>query len=174
MKRSRRPSPASVPLAMLLASLLAEPVSAQRAVPITNADERGRVPYNLTVEFSTSGCLFNCSNFALFSDTTMLFDAPAVPTGKRLIVEWVSASLPASSSANSISFQSSRIIANQRALWQYHGPYYGVSGTDLRGMSSGAFFSYGPGETPHIRVYLTAASGFLASISIGGYLIEEP
>ena len=100
-------------------------------------------------------------------------DAPAVPDGKRLVVTWVSASLPSSSSVNSIAFQSSRIIANQRAIWQFHGPFFqaGNSGS-LRGMSSGAFFTVEPLESPHIRLSLGNPNNVFGSISIGGYLID--
>lgn len=157
--------------AMLLVSMGA--FAATRAVPTKDVDEPGRDPYNVTVEFSETGCLLNCSRLEVFDEDIVLMDAPAVPDGKRLVVTWVSASLPSSSSVNSIAFQSSRIIANQRAIWQFHGPFFqaGNSGS-LRGMSSGAFFTVEPLESPHIRLSLGNPNNVFGSISIGGYLID--
>lgn len=143
-----------------------------------DVDARGRVPYNVNVEFTRSSCSFNCTNF--ITSTTapgvrvLLFDAPAVPAGKRLIIESVSAEVPSNNAVNSISFQSLPILSNQRAKWQYHGPFFNTvsGGTGLSGMSAVAFVTYEPGESPHIRVRVGDSSTFFASISIGGYLID--
>lgn len=96
-----------------------------------------------------------------------------MPAGKRLVVQWVSASLPAASSFNSISFQKTRVVANQGTLWEYHGPYFFITPAgDLPGMNSGAFFTVEPGESPHIRVKVSDLSNFVGSVTIGGYLID--
>ena len=142
-----------------------------RAAYTKNVNEPGREPYNITVEFSSLSCIFNCSNFAQFSGV-LLFNAPPVPAGKRLIVLSVSAQLPSNNAFNSISFQSQRVISNQRAKWQFHGPFYSNESGILWGMSSEAFFTYEPGETPMIRVGLGDSNNYFSSISIGGYLID--
>ena len=161
-------------LAVLALFAFAANEAAAQARPafVKNVDEPGRLPYNATVEFTRTSCSFSCSNFVTFGPV-LLFDAPSVPTGKRLVVQWVSADLPSDNSLNSISFQRSPIIANQQAIWQFHGPYYPTNTPPgIWGMNSGAFFTVEPGESPHLRVKLGAANNFVASISISGYLID--
>ena len=88
-------------------------------------------------------------------------------------MEWVSADLPSDNSFNSISFQESPVISNQKAKWQYHGPFFATSSAgNIRGMSSAAFFTYEAGEQPHLRVRLGTPNGFFSSVTIGGYLID--
>ena len=138
-----------------------------------NVNEPGREPYNVSVEFTQSGCMANCANFFNFGGSVRLFDGPIVPAGKRLVVLSVSAELPSSSSINSISFQDSPILANQRAKWQFHGPFYASTPAgELWGMSAGTVFTVEPGQAPHIRLRLGAPNNFFASITIGGYLID--
>jgi len=155
------------------AALLPVQEAAAAAALVKNVDEPGRQPYEAWVEFyPTIGCSFNCSNFNTFG-SVIVFDAPAVPAGKRLVVQWVSAMLPSGSPINVISLQSSTIISNQYVKWQSYGPFNQFfPGTDVYGMSSAAYTTYGPGEQPHIRVQLGAKNNYSGNVVISGYLID--
>ena len=99
------------------------------------------------MEFSQFSCSFNCSNFAHIG-STFIFDAPAVPAGKRLVIQWVSADIPSNNEFNSISLQTSPVLSNQNVKWQYHGPF--ISSWPVatsHGMSSASFTTYGPGQS---------------------------
>ncbi len=137
-----------------------------------NSDIPGREPYNMWLEYSSTGCSQNCSNFFSLG-AVLLFEAPPIPAGKRLIVQSVSGEFPGNTAQNSISFQSTRVLSNQRAIWQFHGPFYATTpaGT-LWGMTSSAFFTIESGQSPLIRVRLGGASSFVGGISINGYLIN--
>lgn len=148
------------------------PSWAEPPLLIKDLNTPGRRPYEAQIEFFSSGCSRNCTNFLSFG-SVLLFDGPPVPAGKRLVIEWVSAELPANNVYNSISLQSSRIIANQSVKWQYFGPFFQTSPENiLHGMSSAAFTTYGPGEAPHIRLQINSINNYFANITISGYLIK--
>lgn len=152
-------------------SLVAPEALAQvRAALVKNVDEPGRTPYEVYVEFSVFRCSFNCTNFTDF-DPVFLFDAPAVPAGKRLIVEHVSGRLPNTGTEGvSVALQSQRIIALQHAKWAYFGPFFNQF--SMAGFDADADLTYGPGEQPHFNVVLPAGNTITAFVSISGYLID--
>ncbi|MCB1741991.1 MAG: hypothetical protein KDK91_16570 [Gammaproteobacteria bacterium] len=150
--------------------------NAQRSTPVKNVDEPGRDAFDVPIEFSSSGCLRECTDFSAFDGTTFLFNGPVVPDDKRLVVRSVSARLGSESQYISISFQSSRVIADQNARWAYFGPYFRVhpvtSSATLWGMTSDAFFTIDPGEPIRVRVRIDDANGFVGYVAVSGYFID--
>lgn len=157
-----------VPALGLLASAAA---SAQvRPAYTKNVDERGRAPYEMYVEFSRFGCSFNCANFGNFG-SIYLFDAPAVPAGKRLVVEQVTGRLPSNSTADiSVALQSQVVISLQFVKWAYFGPFQTQSNTVA--FRSDAFATYGPGEQPHFHLVLPDENNIIGFVTLSGYLID--
>ena len=101
-----------------------------------------------------------------------LFDGPAVPAGKRLVITHLSGRLPNNSVTNvSVALQASQIISLQAAKWAFFGPFFTTVGP-MAGFSAEAFATYGPGERPHFNVVLTAANNFFGFVTVSGYLID--
>lgn len=156
------------------ALLQAQPAAAQiRPAYTKNVDQPGRLPYEAYVAFSRFGCSANCTNFASLFGSTFLFDAPAVPAGKRLVLQWVSANIPGNNAFDQVALQSSRVFSAQHLKWSYAGPFFGeFPSSGVFGMSAGTFATYGPGESPHIFVFINSASNFDGSVTLAGYLID--
>lgn len=162
-------------LPMLATLLVVQDAAAQvRPAYTKNVDERARMPYAFEVEFSPGSCERNCFNFA-GNSFSYDFDAPAVPAGKRLVIESVSAILPSSALANRIALKTmatNSVTGAQK--WAYYGPYFTVPSGLIAGvgMSSTAFVTYGPGESPHISLILGSRIGLGGSVTLSGYLID--
>ena len=162
-------------LPVLATLLVVQDAAAQvRPAYTKNVDERGRVPYAFEVEFTPGNCGSNCFNFA-GNSFSYDFDAPAVPAGKRLVIESVSAILPSNQLTNRLApktMATNSVTGAQK--WAYYGPYFGVPGGLIAGvgMSSMAFVTYGPGESPHISLILGNRIGIGGSVTLSGYLID--
>jgi hypothetical protein len=142
-----------------------------RPAYVKNVDEPGRMPYEECIEFSVVACSsLNCSNFHSFGPS-YLFDGPAVPAGKRLIVQRVSGRLPNNTGSGvSVALQGSQIVALQSVKWVHFGPYYSQS--SMVGFAAQAFATYGPGERPHLNVILPDDNNNVGFVTISGYLID--
>jgi hypothetical protein len=137
-----------------------------------NVDEPGRAPYEVWTEFSSFNCSFGCTNFTIFFDT-ILFDLPAVPAGKRLVIQNVSGRIPTRSGGH-VALQSERVISLQKVKWGFFGPFFPFADVSvgLSGFSSQAFTTFGPGEVPHVNIYAPSHSSYDSSITFSGYLID--
>lgn len=145
-------------------------VGVNNTVLVKNLNEPGREPYEYGIEFDSSSCSFNCSNFAHLGQV-IVFDGPVVPAGKRLIVQHVSGRLPNTGSDEvSVLLQAQQVLAQQTVKWAFYGPFF-IQST-MPGFSAEAFATYGPGERPHFNLRLPVANNFLAYVSIAGYLID--
>lgn len=156
----------------LLSSLVAPRLIAQiRAALVKNVDEPGRQPYQAYIEFSQASCSFNCSNFVSFG-SIRLFDGPAVPAGKRLVIRNVSGRLPNATTAGvQVALQTSQILSAQNVKWAYFGPYE-LIGSALASFSANTFVTCEPGEQPHFNLLLPSANNFVSFVSVSGYLID--
>jgi hypothetical protein len=143
-----------------------------RAALVKNVDEPGRAPYDVYVEVSTFSCFFGgCSNFGNFGGT-VLFDLPAVPAGKRLIIKRVSGRLPSSTAVNAhIGFQTSQVISFQLVKWAYFGPFFSEFGV-VQSFTADTEVTYGPGEQPHIHMFLPSQTNTTGFLQISGYYID--
>jgi len=157
-------------IASVISAIAAGPALAQKAALVKNTDEPGRVPYEANAVFTTATCESGCSNF-LSNGTSVLFDLPAVPAGKRLIIKSVSGLLPSSGPGHVIAFQTAHTLSLQ-FKWIFWGPFYddfGAVGFSVQN----TFITYGPGESPHVAVSLpNPVNGVDASVAVEGYLID--
>ena len=105
-----------------------------------------------------SGSRLACATKML---TIGLLDATSVcahPTRRSCPQRWVTASIPSTSANASIVLQATPIISQQAVKWGFSGPFFMPSGTGVVTMSSGAFSTYGPGESPHINIFASGNS----------------
>jgi len=154
-------------------SIVAPDAVAQiRAALVKNVDEPGRAPYDEYVEFSMFGCSFGgCTNYANFFGV-ILFDVPAVPVGKRLIITNVSGSLPSNSATGAhFAFQTSQVISLQLVKSAFFGPFFSQSGV-VQNFDAAVNTSYGPGEQPHVHLLLPSSNNLIGFINIRGYYID--
>ena len=148
-----------------------------RPALVKNTDEAYRQPYQVYAEFfpntSGNGCQNpNCSNFTGFSNA-FLFDLPVVPAGKRLVIRHVSGRLGTGQTAElSVYFQDSQIFFPQNVRWSFFGPFFSTAGGGMAAFGSDANFSYGPGERPHVNLFLPGHNNYIGYITVSGYLID--
>ena len=145
-------------------ALAAPPSSGGGVTSVKNVDEEGRVPYLAYMQFSFAGCNLatDCANYST-NGSTVLFDGPIVPVGKRLVIKWVSAWFAAN--YPNIVLQSAQAFESVAIKWAFYGPFYNY------GMSSPAFLTYGPSERPHVQVG-GITSQVYGYVTISGYLID--
>jgi hypothetical protein len=171
-RKSRWLTVAIALLGAVAGTLWAPEADAQiRPAYVKNVDEPGRIPYEECIEFSVIGCSsLNCSNYNSLG-TVSLFDGPAVPAGKRLIVQRVSGRLPNNTGDGvSVALQGSQIVSMQSVKWVHFGPYF--SQLSMIGFGAEAFATYGPGQRPHVNVVLPDHNNFIGFVTISGYLID--
>lgn len=159
--------------ALATLTLSASAVAQVKPAYVKNVDEVGRVPYEAWMQFSPSTCGVNCSNFQSFNGKVFTIAAPAPPAGKRLVIEQISALVPAGDIYNQVSLHSMVRADLDYAKWLYFGPFYRLSPTaDFYGMTAPVYATYGPYEAPKIRIGVNSPINGLASITISGYLID--
>lgn len=148
----------------LALTLTADQAMAQvRAAYTKNVDEPGRRPYQLAASFipsscSTNGILYFCA-----------LDLPAVPTGKRLVVEHISMFVAVSGGTPDL----------LRFRNQNFNTLFWVQPTFTPRVNfPGQFFLdrpvdvyYEPDDTPNVGLQLTAPLS-VAEITVHGYLID--
>ena len=148
-------------------------------VEVTNADSIPVVatvkqpqPYEVYAEFSTSDCSVGCTNL-VSGATYVLFDLAPVPSGKRWVITRITGRVPFVSDVAHVALLSMRITSLQFVKEAFFGPYFPAVGSELKGFSTGAFSSYGPGETPHVQVQSAQAlSTYGSFLTFSGYLID--
>jgi hypothetical protein len=131
---------------------------------VKNVDEKGRVPYQTTQLIITSTCSFN--SILYFCDHTL----PAVPAGKRLVVEHITmfAAL-ASGVPDSLRFLNP--VSNGTLFWVQ--PTFTPRAID----SAHSFLDrpvhvyYEPGQSPMIRLQ-TTGQPVSVEFTVHGYLID--
>ncbi len=172
--RTRRPNLRTLAAigALALGASLAGPATAQvRAALVKNVDEPGRAPYQAQVEFNAnSGCGgASACNFVTF---------PAVPAGKRLVVQQLTILVGVVSPGQPtlLAFSNSPGCTNcgNRALvsgWVNTGQTPGLS-TFYWTVDRPVFVFYEAGETPQVKMYATANFAFVGNATLHGYLID--
>ena len=150
-----------------------EAIAQIRAALVKNVDEPGRQPYEAYVEFTQSNCSFGgCSTFNNFGGT-VLFDLAPVPAGKRWVIQHVSGRIPSNTSADAhVGLQTQQIISFQLVKWAFGGPFQPQFGT-TQFFSTPTFVTVGPGEAPHVHVFLPSGNNVVGFLSFSGYLIDS-
>ena len=152
---------AALTLAAVIGSIYAAPAlaSAIKAALVKNVDEPGRAPYSVTLSCGTSAK--TCADTATTSD--------AVPTGKRLVVEYVN-SLVYTTGPGGI--QEVSIGTTNQIKSTLHLFSAGQDGINYYYTSNGpvrAFFE--PGDRPHMDIAIVSG-GIQARIIVTGYLVD--
>jgi hypothetical protein len=156
-------------VASIVAGIVAGPLlaAAVKAALIKNVDEPGRLPYEAHATFQPAGCISSdCSSF-ITNGTTLKFNLPASPVGKRLIIKSVTAFLP----ANSGTGLAISLANNSVGKWAYYGPFTPTLG-NYNMNSQNTFFTYEPGEKPVVIVISPNFTALLGEVSVNGYLID--
>jgi hypothetical protein len=90
-----------------------------RPALVKNTDEPGRTPYEVQAQYYYAGCTIGCSNAGSYLDV-VYFHLPAVPVGKRWVIQHVSGTIPTSSSG-SVQLSS---YTNSKQKWSFYGPFF--------------------------------------------------
>jgi len=152
-----------------------EAIGQIRAALVKNVDEPGRTPYKtISGVLPGSGCFSgDCTNFAGNSQAAQ-WDLPAVPAGKRLVVEMVSGGLTEGSTRTiQVELRNGRGgIVFDNLKWIFSGPYSLGSAFSSSVFSEQLFTTFEPGETPTFRVSALPNLGGYFVIKLEGYLID--
>lgn len=163
----RRSLSQTLPLLLvgLMVPLTPAPASAQvRAALTKNVDEPGRMPFQASALFAPSACSFN--SVLYFCSVSF----PAVPAGKRLIIDYVThfVALAAPGSPDSLRFQDRN---NGNLFWVQ--PTY-----TPRALTPSHFFLdrpvhvyYEAGDTPKVLMAITQQLA-ASEITVSGYFID--
>ena len=169
---------ALVPLALagLVALSRTDAVAQIRATLIKNIDEPGRIPLEIRAVWLHDRCLENCSNFSTIGVSTNWlrweFFLPAVPAGKRWVVQHVSGVLPGTGTTASVELDENLVSPFGGGKWTFYGPFF-VGQLRLLGFNSQVFTTYGPSASPRVRVAVTDWTDINPGvISVSGYLID--
>lgn len=149
-----------------------------RAALVKNVDEPFRTPWvTRSAILPGSGCWepLDCYNYQAF-DTAVTFDLRTVPVGKRWVVQSATGGFTnGNGRATSIELRNNRnAIVFDGARWLFGGPYYSYPSFDSATFSVNLSASFGPGETPSVRVSVpsTTTLGGYFVIVFSGYLID--
>jgi hypothetical protein len=144
-------------LVAVLGKFYAQPLMAQvRAALVKNLDEKGRNPYIQHVFSSCSGSSGLCD---------LIY--PAVPAGKRLVIERVSANIAADAGINGTFLA----LPNGGAFAL---PGRTTSLPSLFAVNEGVLAYYDAGQSPVVRIALSGTAPFFAPSDavIAGYLVD--
>ncbi len=164
-------------LAAFLALTRTETFAQVRAALTKNIDEPGRTPWETRSQFlpNAGGC-FGTSDCFNYSDgpTFAVFDLRPVPAGKRWVVQSVTGGLVnGNGRTNTIELGSPRgPLVFDGMKWIFGGPFSAGTSFGSAIFSANLFATFGPGETPSLRV--TASPNLIgySVIVFSGYLID--
>ena len=148
-----------------------------RPALVKNVDEPGRTPWETRSQFlpNAGGCYgtSDCFNYSEGSSFA-LFDLRPVPAGKRWVV--VSATgvlVNGNGRTNNIELGSPRgFLLFDGTKWGFGGPYSPGVSFDSVIFNANLFASFGPGETPFVKVTATPNLSGYSVIVFSGYLID--
>jgi len=148
-----------------------------RAALIKNVDEPWRTPWETRSQFlpNAGGCFgtSDCFNYSEGSGFA-LFDLRPVPAGKRWVVQSATGILVnGNGRTNQIELGTPRGgILFDGTKWGFAGPFF--PGTSFSSVIFNASLdvTFGPGETPFVRVVATPSLSGYTVIVFSGYLID--
>lgn len=176
MKLQRKSLALATTILSTAALLLAQEAIAAPAL-VKNVDEAGRMPWDTRSQIlpNAGGCYAStyCSNYVEGAGFAM-FDLPPVPAGKRWVVQMATGSLVSGQGRiTQIELKNSRgALVFDGLKWIFSGPF--ASGTDFSSVtySANLFATFGPGETPTVRVTGNPNLIGYSVIVFSGYLID--
>jgi len=148
-----------------------------RAALVKNVDEPWRTPFETRSEVlpNAGGCFVatDCSNYS-DGPNFALWDLRPVPAGKRWVVE--------SATGNFVNGQGRTLsieLGNPRGgivfdgtKWGFNGPFFAGSVFSNVGFNALLHVTFGPGETPFVRLQGSPAVNGYTVIVFNGYLID--
>lgn len=164
-------------LAMFIAFAHTTASAQVRPALVKNVDEPGRTPWETRSQFlpNAGGCYVptDCVDYADGSGYAV-FNLRTVPAGKRWVVTSATGGLVnGDGRITNITLGNSRGgIIFDGAKWIYGGPFY--KGTDFGAatFTANLFATFGPGETPVVRVTGDPNLSGYTVIVFSGYLID--
>jgi hypothetical protein len=152
-------------------SFVADNAVAQlRAELVKNVDEPGRMPYQETVSYN-GGSTPVCPVLQFCLPTF-----PAVPAGKRLVVEHVSAMIFVTNTGgpNLFAFRTGFSTNTGNVLVMNHAFSLGgsIASVNIWSIDRQVRVYYGPGEGPSLKIGASASMGFVHNVTLHGYLID--
>jgi hypothetical protein len=163
-------------LAALTALTRSEAIAQIRAALTKNVDEPGRTPWETRSQILPgNGCyqVSDCFNYSEIG-RAYTFDLRPVPVGKRWIVQTASGGLT-NGGGNKIQIELSgpkTAIVFDGDKWIFGGPYFAGTAFDSLIFSANLHTSFGPGETPKVRVSSDPSGLGYSVIVFNGYLID--
>lgn len=163
-------------LAGIYVSLAASQALAAPAL-VKNVDEPGRTPWETRSQIlpNAGGCYgsSDCFNYTETSGSAT-FDLRPVPAGKRWVVQMATGGLTGGQGRiNGIELRSNRGgVIFDGAKWLYNGPFNAAVDFNSVTFSSNLFATFGPGETPTVRVTGSPNLSGYSVIVFSGYLID--
>jgi len=138
-------------------------------VSAKNVDEPGRIPYQQMVEFSPGGS--GCSG------ALCLVPFSAVPAGKRLVIEHMSALLAVADGGvvRILAFGTGGVTNSENTM--IIAPTFVNTGFSVFGVTFWAIdrpvkVYYEPGTTPTLKIIVSNNLGIISNASVHGYLID--
>jgi len=143
-------------LVAVLGKFYAKPLMAQvRAALVKNVDEKGRNPYQ---QSGATGCGSGLCDFTF----------PAVPAGKRLVVEHVSANIFVNTGGVNATF-----LEGAGGFTVYSLPGRAMATPQLIGVNEQVLAYFEAGQTPFYRVaFSTPDASDSYSVAMSGYLVD--
>jgi hypothetical protein len=141
-----------------------------------NVDERGRAPWETRSQILPgSGCyqVSDCFNYSEIG-RSFTFDLKPVPAGKRLILESASGGFT-NGSGGTIQIELSgprTSIVFDGDKWIFGGPFFTGTAFDSLVFNANLHATFGPGETPKVRVSANPNALGYSVIVFNGYLID--
>ncbi|HEY2381327.1 MAG TPA: hypothetical protein VGK48_09120 [Terriglobia bacterium] len=134
-----------------------------------NVDEAGRLPYQHEVDVSPGSSACPSSSFCFV-------DFPAVPAGKRLVVQHITALVGVASGGqpNLFAFgddfttNTGNIAIIQPTFTQ--GPT--ILGANFWSLDKDITVYYEPGTAPRLKISASAGMAFVSNFTLHGYLID--
>jgi len=151
----------------MMFSLIADKAVAQiRAVLMKNVDEPGRMPYQHEVDTSAAECFpFIC-----------FIDFPAVPAGKRLVVQHVTAAVfvAAGGQPDFFAFGDSPVVTSHNiAVIQPVFTPETITGLTVWLLDRDVRVYYEPGTVPRLKIFASAPlNTAISNYTLHGYLID--
>lgn len=166
---------AMVLAAGMLITVSSDTVVAQiKAALVKNVDEPGRTPWDTRSQV-LSGCYetSDCFNYD-GGETWATFDLRPVPAGKRWIVRSATAGFTSAAGlAINVTLHNNRGSLFLDGLkWAFAGPYFQAVSFNALEFNSELFATFGPGETPTVRLTAKPNLPGYTVIVFNGYLID--
>jgi hypothetical protein len=156
-----------VAAAMLGAFAITPALAQTRAALVKNVDEPGRAPYQHTVDFSPGECT---------TPSFCIVEFPAVPAGKRLVVENITVyAAVAEGGAPTLLAFGDLFVTNQGNRYVL-APAFTQSmtafGSTFHALDRAVRVYYEPGEIPKVKIGASASFVIISNMSLHGYLID--